>query len=234
MLSFIVSDSGSPVPSTGVTAVVFNLTAINPSVRTDLAAYPGDLATPPGVSNVNLEAGQAVANRVIVPVPSGCSGVTCTVRLWNSAGNVNVAVDIDGWFGTASGSQFTALPSPVRICDTRFGSNAQGCTTPGKVAAGTPMNLNVTGIDGIPTLGSAHSPVALVANVTAVDATTGTFVTVYPGNVGTPNASDLNVPNFNPVTNLVVVGIDPATGTINIANDVGFTDVIVDVFGYYS
>ena len=100
VLSFVVSASGSPVPSTGVTAVVFNLTAINPSVRTDLAAYPGNLSTPPTVSNVNLEAGQAVANRVIVPVPSGCSGATCTVKLWNSAGNVNVAVDIDGWFGS--------------------------------------------------------------------------------------------------------------------------------------
>ena len=52
--------------------------------------------------------------------------------------------------------------------------------------------------------------------------------------MGTPDASDLNVPNFNPVTNLVVVGIDPTNGTINIADDVGFTDVIVDVFGYYS
>ena len=185
------------------------------------------------MSNVNLEAGEAVANRVIVPVPSGCSGATCTVRLWNSAGNVNVAVDIDGWFGS-TGSQFTALASPARICDTRFAGNAQGCASPGKIAAGAPLNLNVTGIDGIPAEGGPGAPLALVANITAVDATTGTFVTVYPGDVGTPNASDLNVPDFNPVTNVVVVGVDPATGTINIANDVGFTDVIVDVFGYYS
>jgi sugar lactone lactonase YvrE len=234
VLSFVVSGSGSPIPSSGVTAVVFNLTAINPSVRTDLAAYPGDLAHPPTVSNVNLEAGQAVANRVIVPVPSGCSGATCTVRLWNGAGNVNVAVDIDGWFGASGGSQFTALASPARICDTRVGGNAPGCSGRGKVTAGTPLNLDVTGIDGIPAFGSAHSPVALVANVTAVDATTGTFITVYPGNLGTPNASDMNAPYFNPVTNLVVVGIDPATGTINLANAVGNVDLIVDVFGYYS
>jgi sugar lactone lactonase YvrE len=234
VLSFVVSGSGSPVPSSGVTAVVFNLTAISPSVRTVLAAYPGDLANHPAVSNVNLEAGQAVGNRVIVPVPGGCGGATCTVRLWNSVGTVNVAVDIDGWFGTSGGSKFTALASPTRICDTRVGGDAQGCSSPGKVRAGTPLNLNVTGIDGIPVLGSAHSPVALVANVIAVDATTGTYITVYPGNLSTPNASDLNVPNFNPVTNLVVVGIDPATGTINLANDVGNVDLIIDVFGYYS
>jgi hypothetical protein len=233
-LSFVVSGSGSPVPSSGVTAVVFNLTAIGPSVRTDLAAYPGNLLHQPTVSNVNLEAGQAVANRVIVPVPSGCSDATCTVKLWNSAGNVNVAVDIDGWFGTATGSQFTALASPVRVCDTRVAGTTPGCTTPGMVAAGTPLDLNVTGIDGIPALGSAHSPVALVVNVTAVNATTGTFITVYPGSLPTPSTSDLNVLNFNPVTNLVVVGIDPVTGTINLANDLGNVDLIVDVFGYYS
>jgi hypothetical protein len=233
VLSFVVSGSGSPVPTTGVTAVVFNLTAIGPSVPTDLAAYPGNLVKHPLVSNVNLQPGQAVANRVIVPVPSGCSGATCTVRLWNSAGTVNVAVDIDGWFGTSSGSQFTALASPARICDTRSGGAAPGCTT-AFVAAGTPLHLTVAGVDGVPATGGANSPVAVVVNVTAVNATTGTFITVYPGNLATPNASDLNVVNFNPVSNLVVVGVDPATGTINLANDAGNVDLIVDVFGYYS
>jgi sugar lactone lactonase YvrE len=234
VLSFSVSASGSPVPSSGVTAVVFNLTAIAPSVPTDLAAYPGNLANHPTVSNVNAGAGQAVPNRVIVPVPSGCSGATCTVKLWNSVGTVNVAVDIDGWFGTSSGSEFTALATPARICDTRGGGNAPGCPNPGKVVAGSPLTLTVIGIDGIPALGGAHPPVALVANITAVDATTGSFITVYPGNVSTPNASDLNVLNVSPETNLVVVGIDPATGTIKLANDVGAVDLIVDVFGYYS
>jgi hypothetical protein len=147
---------------------------------------------------------------------------------------VNVAIDIDGWFGTATGSQFTALASPARICDTRVGGAAPGCATPGMVVAGSPLHITVTGIDGIPALGGANSPVALVANITAVEATTGTYITVFPGNLSTPNASDLNVPNFNPVSNLVVVGIDPATGTINLSNAVGNVDLIVDVFGYYS
>jgi hypothetical protein len=217
-----------------VTAVVFNLTAIDPSVPTDIAAYPGNLADPPTVSNINPGAGQVMANRVIVPVPSGCSGATCTVSLWNSAGYVNVAVDIDGWFGTSTGSQFTALASPARICDTRVGGGAPGCATSGMVAAGTPLNIDVTGIDGIPSVGSPGAPVALVASVTAIEATTGTYITVYPGNLATPLASDLNVPNVNPVANLVVVGIDPANGTINLANDVGNVNLIVDVLGYYS
>jgi len=234
VLTFNVSSSGSPIPSSGVTAVVFNLTAIAPSVRTILAAYPGNLTSPPSVSNINVEAGKALANRVIVPVPSGCSGATCTIKLFNGAGSVNVAVDVDGWFGTASGSQFTALPSPARVCDTRYGGNAQGCSTPGMIPAHGVLNVNVTGIDGIPALGGPNSPVALVANVTAVNATTSTFITVYPGNLTPPGASDVNPPNFLPVTNLVVVGIDPATGTINLYNAQGNVNLIIDVFGFYS
>jgi hypothetical protein len=236
VLTFNVSASGSPIPSSGVTAVVFNLTAIAPSVRTVLTAYPGDLPSHPTAANINIEAHKALGNRVIVPVPSGCIGATCTVKIWNSVGSVNVAVDVAGWFETGSGSQFTALATPARVCDTRFGGSTQGCSTPGTVGPGLSnvLNINVTGIDGIPDLGSTHSPLALVANVTAVNATTGTFITVYPGNLSPPNAADINVPSFLPVNNLVLVGIDPATGTINLFNDLGNVNLIVDVYGYYS
>jgi|HubBroStandDraft_6_1064221.scaffolds.fasta_scaffold00093_46 hypothetical protein len=243
VLNFNVTNSGSPVPTTGVvTAVVFNLTAIAPTAGTVLTAYPGPSnSTRPVVSNVNVNANAVVPNRVIVPVPSGCT-TACTVNLWNSVGSVNVAVDIDGWFQTSTpGTQFTALPSPARVCDTRYGSSAQGCTvaTVGAGKAGV-MNLNVTGIDGIPAIGSTHSPVAIVASITVIDPTTGTFVTVYPGNLPSPpTASDLNVPPSVVLTNLVVVGVDPTTGsptagTINIFNDLGNVNIIVDVFGYYS
>lgn len=244
VLTFNVSGSGSPVPTTaGVSAVVFNLTAIAPTAGTVLTAYPGPSgSTRPTVSNVNVNAKAVIPNRVIVPVPSGCSGTTspCLVNIWNSVGSVNVAVDIDGWYqAPSSGTQFTALPSPARVCDTRVGSSAQGCTI-GTVGPGGVLNLNVTGIDGIPAIGSTHSPIAIVANITVIDPTTGTFVTVYPGNLTTaPNASDLNVPPSLVLTNLVVVGVDTnpssaTAGTINLFNDLGNVNIIVDVFGYYS
>jgi len=226
--TFNVSTTGDGIPSSGVSAVVFNLTAIDPTVGTVLTAYAGGTVKP-AASNLNLGAGTNVANRVIVPV----SG-TETVTIWNAIGSVNVAVDIEGWFATGSGSQFTALPSPARVCDTRYGGNAQGCATPGTIGAGGVLTINVTGIDGIPSLGGAHSPIALVASVTVLGATTGTYVTVYPGNLSRPNASDLSVPSALAVTNLVVVGIDPTTGTINLYNATGNVNLIVDIFGYYS
>jgi len=227
-LTFNVNGSGSPVPGTGVSAVVFNLTAIDPTVRTVLTAFAGG-TTRPTASNVNLEAHTALPNRVIVPVT--CSGGNCSVSIWNSVGTVNVAVDVDGWFTTSSGTQFSAL-TPARICNTQFGNPSDGGQTTGcakaTIAAGHVLNIDVTGIDGVPL-----SAVAVVVNVTAVNATKATFVTVYPGTSSLPTASDLNVASGNPVPNLVVaqVGTD---GTINLFNDLGNVNLIVDVLGYYS
>ncbi|MFZ0181434.1 MAG: hypothetical protein WAL84_16435 [Candidatus Dormiibacterota bacterium] len=232
-LTFNVNGAPSPVPGTGVSAVVFNLTAINPSVRTVLTAFTG--STRPIASNINVEAHQAVPNRVIVPVT--CSGGNCTVSIWNGAGSVNIAVDIDGWFTTGTGTQFTALATPARICDTQPNStstNTGGCTK-GLVGSGQVLNIEGAGIDGIPAYtGSTGSPVAIVANVTAVNATTGTFITVYPGTVlSAPTASDLNVPSYLPVSNLVVATLG-TDGTINLFNALGGVNLIVDVLGYYS
>ncbi len=230
-LTFNVSGSGSPVPGTGVSAVVFNLTAISPTVKTVLTAFTG--STRPIASNINVDAHKAVPNRVIVPVT--CSGGNCTVSIWNGAGSVNIAVDIDGWFTTGSGTQFTALATPARICDTRFGNTSDAGCTKAMVGSGQVLNIEGAGIDGIPAdTGGAGSPVAIVANVTAVDATTGTFITVYPGTVlSAPNASDLNVASSLPVSNLVVATLG-TDGTINLFNAVGSVNLIVDVLGYYS
>jgi hypothetical protein len=215
----------------GVTAVAFNLTAIAPTVGTVLTAYPGP-GSHPTASNVNVNAKAVVPNRVIVPVQSVCS-TTCTVNIWNSVGSVNVAVDVNGWFGTAAAGQFTSV-TPSRICDTRF-STYPSCNQ-AAVTAGESLNVNVTGVANVPGLGQPHFPTAVVINVTAVLPTSGTFVTVYPGPGGAlpPTASDLNVPSGGVVSNLVVVGVDPTTGTINLFNDLGNVNLIVDVYGYYS
>jgi hypothetical protein len=215
------------VPASGVTAVVFNLTAIVPSKTTVLTAYPGNV-TRPTASNVNVNAGTTLPNRVIVQVsPTG------TVSLWNSVGSVNVAVDVDGWFSaTVATAQFTGV-TPGRDCDTRFGNGSdQGCAK-AVIGPGHVLTINVAGINGVPPMTAGSPPVAVVVNVTAVLPTSTTFVTVYPGATGRPNASDLNVPGGKVATNLVVVGVS-SLGTINLFNDLGNVNLIVDVLGYYS
>ncbi len=229
-LTVPVSGMGSPVPGSGVSAVVFNLTAIAPTMPTVLTAFAGG-GVRPQASNLNVAAHVALPNRVIVPVT--CASGSCTVSIWNSVGSVNIAVDVDGWFSTGSGAHFTALATPARVCDTLLGT-ATCAKAP--VESGQVLNTGVAGIDGIPPdTGGAGSPTAIVANVTAVAATKATFVTVYPGPLSQarPGASDLNAGAGTVSTNLVVVGVG-SDGTINLFNDVGTVNLIVDVLGYYS
>jgi hypothetical protein len=235
-LTFNVHTATDGIPASGVVAVVFNLTAIAPSKPTVLTAYPSDVSRPLA-SNVNINPGAVVPNRVIVPVSS--TGTIGNVSIWNGAGSVNVAVDIGGWFQATSGKKFTPLAKPFRVCDTRFGNLGDGGETTGcakaKVSGGSVLNIDVTGLDGIPQAGTAGAPFAIVANVTAVNATTGTFITVYPGpdTSAVPSTSDLNVGSLT-VPNLVVVGVDQTDGTINLRNVLGKVDLIVDIYGYYS
>jgi DNA-binding beta-propeller fold protein YncE len=229
-LTFAVSGNGSPVPSSAVTAVVFNLTAISPTVNTVLTAFAGNMGRP-NASNLNVAAHVNLPNRVIVPVT--CISGSCTVSIWNSIGSVNIAVDIDGWFTTTSGAQFTPLATPARVCNTQAGT--ANCPK-GLVAGGHVLNVGVAGVDGIPfDTGDPGSPVAIVANVTAFNATASTYVTVYPGPSSPthPGVSDLNVGVGPAATNLVVVGVG-SDGSINLYNNVGGVNLIVDVVGYYS
>ena len=237
-LTFDVHGSGSPVPSTGVSAVVFNLTAIAPTANTVLTAYPSG-APSPRASNINILAGGVVPNRVIVPVPAHCSAPNCKVTIANGAGSVDVAVDIDGWYTDNTGTQTGALFSgvaPSRLCDTRFGnSNDPGCgKAPVSAGPAGVLNIQVAGKAGIPSMSSANPPVAVVVNVTGVGATTGTYVTAYSSDaLSPPRVSDLNVLVGQADTNLVVVQVG-SDGTINLYNAAGSVELIVDVFGYYS
>jgi hypothetical protein len=228
VLTFNVHTATDNIPASGVTAVVFNLTAIAPTRSTVLTAYPSNV-TRPTASNVNVNAGTTLPNRVIVAVsPTG------TVSIWNSVGSVNVAVDVDGWFSaTVATAQFTGL-TPARVCDTRFGNSSDAGCTKAVVGAGGVLSIDITGIDGVPpTTGHPGQPVAVVVNVTAVLPSSATFVTVYPGLTVRPNASDLNVSAGKVATNLVVADVG-SNGFINLFNDLGNVNLIVDVLGYYS
>ncbi|GAA5006159.1 right-handed parallel beta-helix repeat-containing protein [Kitasatospora paranensis] len=73
---------------------------------------------------------------------------------------------------------------------------------------------------------------AMVLNITAVDATTDTYLTVWPSRQPRPTTSSLNVRAGKPVANLVTVPIGPS-GTVEVFNQRGLVHVVVDVVGYY-
>jgi len=123
-----------------------------------------------------------------------------------------------------SPSEFVPL-TPKRVCDTRVGT---GGVPRRKMHREERMRVRVRGVAGVP-----DDATAVVANVTAVEATEHMFFTVYPGSTARPPTSNLNGGPGRPVPNLVVMGIGD-DGRIDVFNSHGETHCIVDVFGYFA
>ena len=221
-VSLLVEGVG-PIPVSGVSAIVANVTAAGGSAAGNLRVY-ADGSAVPNASNVNFTAGQTVPNLVVAPV--GSDG---KVDFFNSsAGHTQVIADVAGYFvaGTASvAGAFTSL-NPTRMLDTITGT---GVAAAGPVGAGGTAVLQVEGVGSIP--GSDVS--AVVANVTAAGATAAGNLRVHADGTAVPNASNVNFLPGQTVPNLVVapVGEDGKVDFFN--SSTGSTQVIADVTGYF-
>ena len=118
---------------------------------------------------------------------------------------------------------------PCRLMDSRPDTQVGPRSTP--LGADEQYDVAAHGINGncdIPA-----DAVALSLNVTALNATAPTFVTVFPTDATQPVTSNLNlVPGQAPTPNAVTTGLD-AAGMFSLYDVFGMTDVIVDVNGYY-
>jgi hypothetical protein len=224
------------VPSSGVSAVVLNVTVTDTTAPSYLTVWPAG-APQPLASNLNWSGGQTVPNRVIIPVGTGGE-----VSFYNDQGHADLVVDVGGWFTNGSqagtpGSYFTGGP-PQRICDTRAGNpsglsgGADQCL--GKtLGPGGTLTIQVAGLGGVAGEDTPTPPVAVVLNVTVTDTTAPSYLTVWPAGAPQPLASDLNWNPGQTIANAVVVALGSG-GQISLYNDQGSTDVVVDVAGYES
>jgi hypothetical protein len=174
---------------------------------------------------------------VIVPL-----GPDQDVCVYNSLGSNNFVLDVNGWFGdgseTSQGASFYAAPG-LRICDTRSAATT-GYTTEcsgDTVGSGQVLPIQVAGVDGIPAAGGSSPPVAIIANVTAVNGTSFTYFTLYPADSpSTPNASDLNVDAQQNTPNLTIVQLAQTgahVGAVDLYNSLGTINAILDVAGWF-
>ncbi len=69
-------------------------------------------------------------------------------------------------------------------------------------------------------------------NVTAVDPTTASVLTVFPTGSQQPESSNVNIPAGRTVANLVVVPLGD-NGDISLFNSTGATLLIADVLGWF-
>ncbi|HVL07096.1 MAG TPA: hypothetical protein VM388_13985 [Acidimicrobiales bacterium] len=208
------------VPSSGVSAVVLNVTVTSPAQTGFLTVFPSGTSRPLA-SNVNFVPGQTVPNLVMARV-----GGNGNVAIYNSAGPTSVVADVVGWYGAsgvAGGSRLTSL-SPSRILDTRVGTG--GSRAP--VGPASTIALTVTGVGGVP----AADVAAVVLNVTATEPSGVSFLTVFPSGTPRPLASNLNFQTGDTVPNLVVAKVG-ADGKVAIYNNAGSTHVVADVVGWF-
>ncbi len=202
-------DLSSRVPATA-TAAVLNVTAIAGST-TFVPVWPAGSSKPTS-SNLNLAAGEIRPNLVTVQLNADRK-----VSLYNNYGNTHLLADLAGWYDTAGTGLYTAL-SPQRALDTR--------TSTGPVGTRSKITLNLS--SRVP-----ETATAVTLNLTGVGATGSTFVSAYPTGTTRPSASNLNLANANPTSNLVTVQLG-TDRSIDLYNHYGSVHLIADLAGYYS
>ncbi len=223
------------VPAAGVGTVTVNVTATNTTGRGYLVIHAADEPRP-GTSNLNFVAGQTIANVAVTRLSSDGK-----VTIFNGShpgvvghdSPVDVVVDVQGWFSTESGpagGTFRTV-SPARVLDTRSatrtGSCSGGCAT---IAAGATLELQVTGVGGVP----AAEVGAVAVNVTATNTTGSGYLNVYPAGGVEPATSNVNWQAGLSRAGFVIAKVGVG-GKIVIANHSGApVDVVVDVFGWFA
>ena len=208
------------VASGNVNGVVVNVTGVTPSAGTFVTVFPGDVASPPNASNLNLVPGQVRPNLSMVRVPTSGPGAG-KIRLYNAFGTVDLLVDVvatysPGSTGDSAAGRVLPLDSPMRVVDTRI--------LGGPLAGPNARLHDFTAIDDAVTPNVA----GLVMNATAVGATTPTFLTLFPGGEALPNASNLNIVPGPPVPNLAVTRLN-GQDDLSIWNQAGAVNYIFDV-----
>ncbi len=196
-------------------AAVLTVTGVMPRVWNFLTVYPAGERRPE-VSSVNLAAQDfAVANLVTVKL-----GPTGAVDIFQFS-PCDVIVDVAGAYRPAAGpmreGRLVAFPSARRVLDTRI---------TGRPGAGQVVRVNLNG----------HVPAdasAIVANLTAVEASIGGYVTAYPRGTAMPATSSVNVGPGQTRAAGIMTKLAGAEGAVGIDLYIEqSTHLVVDIAGY--
>ncbi|MHB8263248.1 MAG: IPT/TIG domain-containing protein [Acidimicrobiales bacterium] len=233
------------VPSTAQ-SVVLNVTAIASSTAKGgyLTVYP-TATLPPTASSLNYIPGAAIPNLVTATLGKGGA-----VSIFSSSANVNIVVDVEGYYAPSNPSNnmamFNPLSLPIRALDTRCTTSAQpsycaaenipsvnsSIPAPARDAGVAVTVAGVGGSSGVPSTGA--TAVSLV--VTAAGPSSGGYLSVWP-DAGSctipPMTSDVNFYADTSASNSVVVA--SGTGKVCVYNSAATAiNVVMDINGYFS
>ncbi len=208
------------VPTTGVAALVLNVTATGAEGSGFLRAQP--TSTVPSTSTVNYTFGIDSANTVIVPL-----GADGTVSIFTSNAT-HIVVDVTGYVtdGSAPSNStglFVALP-PGRAYDSR---NPPATALVGNTVRTVALAGLAWPLPAVPVGASAVS-----LNLTAAEETGPGFLTAYPSGAPRPGTSSLNFAIGQPVANGAVLKLS-AAGALDLMANLAIA-VIIDINGYFT
>lgn len=195
-------------------SVTVNLSAIRPSQRGYLSLFPGD-ANSGGTSALNTQPGQTTSNQVTVKL-----GKDKSLKLYNSAGSANVALDLLGSYRPGSENLYYGT-DPVRVTDTRNG----GGTSHIKGALGSGEETDV------PFPGDAEKAVAANATFTGTSDSRPTYVSTW-AHGDRPGTANLNLAPGKTASNAAAAEL--SDGKAKVYNNAGKTHLIVDASGYFA
>jgi LPXTG-site transpeptidase (sortase) family protein len=204
------------VPNTA-TAVVLNVTVVNPEGEGYVTVFPWGDPSLPNTSNVNIQrSGQMVAN--LVTVRLGGDG---RIGLYTSIA-ADLLVDVFGYYspsGATRAGRFIPF-TPQRLLDTRGNATVgEGRTVRLSLPAGIPVDTE-----------------GLVLNVTAVNSRLRAngfgYWSAYPAGQDPGTTSNINI-SFSGQTIANQVIVKPSATGVEFYSYAG-GDLLVDIMGYYT
>ena len=127
-------------------------------------------------------------------------------------------------FTAAMPINMTAVPvTPARVFSTLSGAGACRLQPKGW------LDVKVTGVGGVPSTGVG----AVALNLTAVRATSATYLSAYPTGTAFPGNSSVNVAAGGTAAGMVIVPVG-SNGRVSIRSSYSPVDVNVDVVGYFT
>jgi alpha-tubulin suppressor-like RCC1 family protein len=199
-------------------SVTLNVTAVNPSARGFITAYPCD-APQPTASSGNYSAGVTTNTATVVGLSA--SGQVC---VYTSA-QTDLVVDVTG--AMVPGSAF-ASAAPRRMLETRVGAiyttadgQFQGI---GARTAGQVTQLQILGRPGV----DARTK-SITATIAIINPLAGGYATVYPCNATPPTASNINFTAGVTIANTATSALS-SSGAVCIFTSAS-ADLIIDITG---
>jgi hypothetical protein len=211
--------AGNGAIPTDAVAAVLTVTGVKRDGSNWISAFPAGEGWP-GTSSVNIGAADsAVANLVTVKLGAGGSVDVL------SESPCDLIVDVAGVYRPTAvpvrGGRFVGLRSVVRPLDTRSGPMP---------VSGATVTANLNGL--VPA-----DAVAVVANLTAVDAVGGGYLTAFPLGSGLPDTSSLNYSAGQTRAAGIITKLGSTTGSAGVMTGIsiynyGGAHILLDVAGY--